>query len=113
MNTDDPIKKCDTCKITKPRSLFYRYKYCKRCHIKNYIKKHICNARIANHLNLSIDELNSIMKIDMNDSTRNLIGEHQRYDEVIMYFTGHSMSDSTIITNNIIDNFLDENVVPI
>jgi hypothetical protein len=53
------------------------------------------------------------MKIDMNDSTRNLIGEHERYDEVIMYFTGYNMSDSTIITNNIIDNFLDENIVPI
>jgi len=112
MNTDNPPRKCDTCKITKPRSLFYRYKYCKRCHIKNYIKEHICNARIANHLNLSIDELNNIMKINMNDSTRNLIGEHERYDEVIMYFTGHSMRESTIITNDVIDNFLDENVVP-
>jgi len=28
-----------------------------------------------------------------------------------MYFTGHSMRDSTIITNDVIDNFLDENVV--
>ena len=34
MNTDEPIRKCDKCKITKFKSLFYRYKYCKRCHIK-------------------------------------------------------------------------------
>ena len=59
MDTDDPLRKCDKCKITKPKSLFYRYKYCKRCHIKNYIKEHILNARIANHLNLSIDEINN------------------------------------------------------
>ena len=113
MDTDDPLRKCDKCKITKPKSLFYRDKYCKRCHIKDYIKEHILNARIANHLNLSIDEINNIMKNrdDINDSTRNLIGEHERYDDVIMYFTGHNMRDSTIITNDVIDNFLDEIVV--
>jgi hypothetical protein len=119
MNTEDPLRKCDKCKIRKPKSLFYKYKYCKRCHLKNYIKQHILTARIANHLNLSIDEINNIMENrdnindinDMNDSTRNLLGEHERYDEVIMYFTGHSMRDSTIITNDVIDNFLDENVV--
>ena len=82
--------------------------------IKNYIKEHILNARIANHLNLSIDEINNIMenKDDINDSTRNLLGEHERYDEVIMYYTGHNMRDSTIITNDVIENFLDETVVP-
>jgi hypothetical protein len=113
MDTDDPLRKCDKCKITKPKSLFYRDKYCKRCHIKDYIKEHILNARIANHLNLSIDEINNIMenRDDINDSTRNLIGEHERYDDVIMYFTGHNMRDSTIITNDVIDNFLDEIVV--
>ena len=29
MNTNVPPRKCDTCKIIKPKSLFYRYKYCK------------------------------------------------------------------------------------
>ena len=114
MNTeDDPLRKCDKCKIRKPKSLFYKYKYCKRCHLKNYIKEHILTARIANHLNLSIDEINNIMenRDDINDSPRRFLGEHERYDEVIMYFTGHSMIDSTIITNDVIDNFLDENVV--
>lgn len=114
MNTeDDPLRKCDKCKITKPKSLFYKYKYCNRCHIKDYLKQHILTARIANHLNLSIEEINNIMenRDDVNDTTRNLLGEHQRYDEVIMYFTGHNMRDSSIITNDIIENFLDETVV--
>ena len=114
MVVHEPLKKCDTCKITKPKSLFYKYKYCKRCHIKNYIKQHIQNARIANHLNLSMDEINNIMenRDDINVSTRNLAGEHERYDEVIMYLTGHNMRDSTIITDDVINNFLDEIVVP-
>jgi hypothetical protein len=112
MNTNDPLRKCDRCKITKAKSLFYKYKYCKRCHIKNYINNHLCNARIANHLNLSIDELNNIMKIDTNDPTKNDIGEHERYDELILYFTRQSIT-GTIITNDVIDNFLDENIVPI
>ena len=113
MNTeDDPLRKCDKCKITKPKSLFYRYKYCNRCHIKDYLKQHILTARIANHLNLSIEEINNIMehRDDVNDATRNLLGEHQRYDDVIMYFTGHNMRESSIITNDIIENFLDETV---
>ena len=103
MNTEDPLRKCDKCKIRKPKSLFYKYKYCKRCHLKNYIKQHILRARIANNIMENRE--------DINDSTRNLLGEHERYDEVIMYFTGHNMRDSTIITNDVIDNFLDENVV--
>jgi hypothetical protein len=110
MEADDPLRECDTCNITKPKSLFYRYKYCKRCHIKNYIKLHLSNARVANHLNISIDELNNIMNDDMNDPDRNDIGEHERYEEVISYLTGHSMRDSTIITNEVIENFLGENV---
>jgi hypothetical protein len=111
MDTDDPLRKCDKCSITKPKSLFYRYKYCKKCHIKDYIKQHLLNARIANHLNLSIDEINNILenRDDINDSTRNFLGEHERYDEVIMYFT--EVPDSTIITDDVIDNFLNENVV--
>ena len=107
MNTeDDPLRKCDKCKITKPKSLFYRYKYCNRCHIKDYLKQHILTARIANHLNLSIEEINNIME-NRDD------GEHQRYDDVIMYFTGHNMRESSIITNDIIENFLDETLVPL
>ena len=95
----EPLRKCDKCKITKPKKLFYRYKYCNRCHIKSYIRNHLQNARIANHLNISIDELNNII-----DPKRNGIVEHERYDEimVLMY------NSSSIINDDIINNFLDE-----
>ena len=101
---NEPLRKCDKCKITKPKKLFYRYKYCNRCHIKAYICIHLQNARIANHLNISIDELNNILKIDCNDSRRNEIGEHERYDEVILLMCNSSF----IINDDIINNFLDE-----
>lgn len=101
---NEPLRKCDKCKITKAKKLFYRYKYCNRCHIKAYICIHLQNARIANHLNISIDELNNILKIDCNDSTRNEIGEHERYDEVMLLMCNSSF----IINDDIINNFLDE-----
>ena len=106
MNEEDPIRKCDKCKNLKPKSMFY--KYCKRCHIKAYIVSHLLNARIANRLNLSIDELRNILKCDMNDPSRNGIGEHERYDEVMGLMIGNDMPSSTVITDNIINNFLDE-----
>ena len=95
----EPLRKCDKCKITKPKNLFYRYKYCNRCHIKSYIRIHLQNARIANHLNISIDELNNII-----DPKRNGIVEHERYDEVMLLI----YNTSSIITDDIINNFLDE-----
>ena len=105
MDNNELLRKCNKCKITKSKELFYKYRYCNRCHIKDYIKNHLLNARVANHLNLSIDKLNNIITDNMNDSTRDA-GEHERYDEVIMYFTG--TQSSTVITDNVINNFLDE-----
>ena len=96
---NEPLRKCDKCKITKPKKLFYRYKYCNRCHIKAYICIHLQNARIANHLNISIDELNNII-----DPKRNGIEEHERYDEVMLLMCNSSF----IINDDIINNFLDE-----
>ena len=99
------LRKCDTCKIIKPKILFHIYKYCKSCHIKDYIKNHLLNARVANHFNLSIDELNNIMSINVNDPVRNEIGEHERYDEIMNYYIG---TQSTVITDTVINNFLEE-----
>jgi hypothetical protein len=100
MNVNNELlRKCDKCKITKPKKLFYRYKYCNRCHIKSYIRIHLQNARIANHLNISIDELNNIL-----DTKRNGIEEHERYDEVMLLMFNYS----SIINDDIINNFLDE-----
>jgi hypothetical protein len=93
------LRKCDKCKITKPKKLFYRYKYCNRCHIKAYIHIHLKNARIANYLNISIDELNNIL-----DTKKNGIEEHERYDEVMLLI----YNSSSIINDDIINHFLDE-----
>lgn len=106
MDNNEPLRKCDTCKIIKPKRLFYRYKYCKRCHIKNYIKDLLLKARAANHLNLSIDEFNNIITNNMNDPTRDEIGEHHRYGE-LMYYYNRRLS-STIITDDVINGFLEE-----
>lgn len=42
----------------------------------------------------------------MNDPTRNKIGEHYRYDEVMLYML--NMPSSMSITENDINNFLDK-----
>lgn len=100
--------KCDKCINYKPDNLFYKSKYCKRCHIKDYLKTHLFNAQIANNLNISIDELNNIMKIDPDDKTRNELGEHEKYYDIIEFITkGYKNS---IITDEIINNFLDETI---
>jgi hypothetical protein len=65
--------------------------------IISFIRIHLQNARIANHLNISIDQLNDILK-------RNEIGEHKRYDEVMLLM----YNSSSIITDDIINHFLDE-----
>lgn len=84
---NEQLRKCDTCKIIKSKSLFYRYKYCKKCHYKDIIKKYLSEIRTAYQLN--------IMTININVPTRNAIGEHDRYDEIMGYY----MSGSSIITN--------------
>lgn len=108
MNQEDPIRKCNKCKNYKSKKMFYRYQYCKRCHIKDFINNNLLSARIANRLDISIDELNNILKENVNDSSRNYIGEHERYDEVMLLMTGWNMPLSTVITDNIINQFLDE-----
>jgi hypothetical protein len=45
------------------------------------------------------------MTSNMNDPTRNEIGEHERYDEIMVYYCG---TQSSVITDNVINNFLDE-----
>jgi hypothetical protein len=105
MDNNELLRKCNKCKITKPKELFYKYKYCKRCHIKDYIRNHLLDARVANHFNLSMEEFNNIMTSNMNDPIRNGIGEQERYDEIMVYYCG---TQSSIITDDVINNFLDE-----
>ena len=108
MDESQLLRKCDKCKITKPKDLFYRYKYCKKCHIRDYIKNNLLEAYTANHFNLSIDELKNIMntEININDPTRNEIGEHHRYDEIMLYYVNNQR-----IINDITDNIINELVI--
>jgi hypothetical protein len=52
-----------------------------------------------------MDELKNIMTSNINDPTRNGIGEHERYNEIMVYYIG---TQSSVITDNVINNFLDE-----
>lgn len=106
MEENQILRKCDKCKITKEKHLFYRYKYCKRCHIKDYIIEKLLKAYTANHFNLSIDELKNIMntEININDPSRNEIGEHRRYDEIMIYYLNNQR-----IISNITDTLVNEN----
>lgn len=79
-------------------------KLCNRCNIKNDIKLHLLYAKLAYRLILTIDELKNIIKGDLLS-----IGEYNINDEIsllndmiIIY------SDNTIITDDIINKFLDE-----
>ena len=105
MEENELLKICDICKKFKTKTLFYKYNYCKRCHIKKHIKHKLLEAQTANHFNLSMNELKKIMNIDFHDPTRNEIGEHRRYDEIVDYYT---RIQSSVITEDIINNFLDE-----
>jgi len=89
MNELEVVRICDKCKIIKPINLFYKYKYCKKCHIIDYINIQLSNARIANHLNLSIDEFNNIINTN--------------------HIQNYNINSSSIINNNIINDYLDEN----
>jgi Leucine-rich repeat (LRR) protein len=93
MNELEVVRICDNCKIIKPINLFYKYKYCKKCHIIDYINIHLSNARIANHLNLSIDEFNNIIKINTN------------------HIQNYNINSSSIINNNIINDYLNEKMI--
>jgi hypothetical protein len=113
MNKDNELDlqiKCNTCDIVKPQYHFYKCVNCKKCNINSYIHNNLIKARIANHLNLSITMLNDIITNDLNDPTRNELGEHKRYNEVILLMTNNTLSSSTVITDDIIDSFLDVNI---
>jgi len=91
MNELEVVRICDKCKIIKPINLFYKYKYCKKCHIIDYINIHLSNARIANHLNLSIDEFNNIINTN--------------------HIQNYNINSSSIINNNIINDYLNEKMI--
>jgi hypothetical protein len=117
MEENGELIKCEKCKVIKPKELInIKYICCNRCIIKEHLKNYLLHARIANYFKLSIDELNNILSRDMKDPTRDELGKHERYDEISEYYRGAQSYITTddsnyVITDEVIDNFLDEKVI--
>ena len=101
-----PERRCKDCKVYKDTSLFYKNYLCNRCKIIADIRDYLHYAKLANHFNTSIKEIHNILEIDMNDPSRNLIGEHERYDEVMLVYS--SYSNSIFNNTEAISSYLDE-----
>ena len=100
MDTNDSLRKCDYCKETKPKSLFIKYKLCKKCEIKNFITESLKIALCAKKLNLSTLEIKDILKVKNGpDNNHNSIGEHRRYDEVICIYLENNYKIDEIVEN--------------
>lgn len=67
---------------------------------------YLLNAKLANHFNKSIQEIDNILTIDMNDPSRNGIGEHIYYHDVMIEFVKYS--NSQFNNREVITRFLDE-----
>ena len=101
-----PERRCKECKVYKDTSLFYKNYLCNRCKIIADIGNYLSMAKLAYHFNTNIKEIDNILEIDMNDPSRNLIGEHRRYDDVMGAFV--SMNNSQFNNREAISNYLKE-----
>ena len=102
-------KRCTTCKVVKNKSLFHKYSLCKKCAIIGDVKIYLDNAKLANHFNTSIKEIEYILELDMNDPNKNPIGEHSKYDDVMLvYQTAGFFGNSQFNNTETISRYLDE-----
>tara|TARA_B110000444_G_C18321167_1_gene358455 strand:+ start:119 stop:427 length:309 start_codon:yes stop_codon:yes gene_type:complete len=99
-------KRCTTCNIIKNKNLFHKYSLCKKCAIINDVGQYLLFAKLANHFNKSIEEIDNILTIDDNDPSRNAIGEHIYYDDVMLELVKYS--NSQFNNRATITRFLDE-----
>ena len=102
-------KKCTTCKVVKNKNLFHKDYLCNKCKIIGDVRIYLDNAKLANHFNTSIEEIEYILELDMNDPNKNPIGEHSKYDDVMLVyqqagFYGNSQFNNT----ETISRYLDE-----
>ena len=102
------LRRCDHCKLTKSRDQFFRYKCCKKCHIKHYINLQLLYVRIANHFNVSISELKNMLQNDFQISYSYSMDDRQKYEQLVNLFKDLSMRQSTVITETTIEHFLNE-----
>jgi hypothetical protein len=101
-----PERRCKECKVYKDTSLFYKHYLCKRCKIIDDIQNYLFMVKLAYLFNTNIKEINNIIEIDMNDPSRNLIGEHDRHDDVMNALV--TITDSQFNNKEAISNYLKE-----
>ena len=99
-------KKCKECKMIKNKTFFFKFSLCNKCKIVSDINLHLLYAKLANHFNTSIKEIENILEIDMDDPSRNDIGEHQKYDDVMLELVKYS--NSQFNNKEAITRYLDE-----
>jgi len=101
-----PERRCKECKVYKDTTLFYKNYLCNRCKIIADIGNYLSMAKLAYLFNTNIKEIDNILEIDMNDPSRNLIGEHEKYDDVMGAMV--EMYDSQFNNREAISNYLKE-----
>ena len=104
-----PERRCKVCKIVKDTNLFHKYKLCNRCKIIAEVKIYLHYAKLANHFNTSIKEIEYILELDMNDPNKNPIGEHSKYDDVMLVYQSATFFENSQFNNTeTISGYFDE-----
>ena len=103
-----PERLCRVCKIVKDTNLFHKYNLCNRCKIIAEVKIYLDYAKLANHFNTSIKEIEYILELDMNDPNKEG-GEHSKYDDVMLEYQSASFYRNSQFNNiETISRYLDE-----
>tara|TARA_B000000477_G_C6093414_1_gene228736 strand:+ start:605 stop:919 length:315 start_codon:yes stop_codon:yes gene_type:complete len=103
-----PERRCNVCKIVKYTSLFHKYNLCNRYKIIAEVKIYLDNAKLANHFNTSIKEIEYILDDDIDDPNKEG-GEHGKYDDVMLvYQSAGFFGNSQFNNTETISRYLDE-----
>jgi hypothetical protein len=106
------LKKCNTCNIYKEKLYFNKNNLCKKCKIISDINEYLHFAKLANYFNINIEEIKNILTIsdiNPNDPNRNALGEHIRYDEVMLEWQRNNFNINSQFNNKeAIKRYLEE-----
>jgi hypothetical protein len=101
-------RRCKECKFYKEVSLFYKNNLCNRCKIITDIRHYLTMAKLANHINTSIKEVEYILELDDNDPNKEG-GEHSKYDDVMLvYQSAGFFGNSQFNNTEAISRYLEE-----